>query len=90
LKLNHPTSKALAELIQNRINEQIILIESKIQGAPLKVLEGADMPAILAEIGYITNPADEKSLNDINFLSNVARVIRSGIDDFFEKVQQPN
>jgi len=48
------------------------------------------MPAILAEIGYITNPADEKSLNDINFLSNVARVIRSGIDDFFEKVQQPN
>ena len=84
------TSKALAELIQNRINEQIILIESKIQGAQLKVLEGADMPAILLEIGYITNPADEKSLNDINFLSNVARVIRSGIDDFFEKVQQPN
>jgi N-acetylmuramoyl-L-alanine amidase len=80
----------LAELIQNRINEQIILIESKIQGAQLKVLEGADMPAILVEIGYITNPADEKSLNDINFLSNVARVIRSGIDDFFEKVQQPN
>ena len=62
-------------MIQNRINEQIILIESKIQGAPLKVLEGADMPAILAEIGYITNPADEKSLNDINFLSNKGHVL---------------
>jgi N-acetylmuramoyl-L-alanine amidase len=89
-KKHQATSKSLAELIQNRINEQIIIIESKIQGAQLEVLEGADMPAILVEIGYITNPADEKLLNDMEFLSDVARVIRSSIDDFFEKVQQPN
>jgi N-acetylmuramoyl-L-alanine amidase len=89
-KRHQKTSKSLAELIQNRINEQIIIIESKIQGAQLEVLEGADMPAILVEIGYITNPSDEKLLGDIDFLSDVASVIRSSIDDFFEKVQQSN
>lgn len=89
-KSHQTTSKLLAQLIQTRINEQIIILESKIQGAPLEVLEGADMPAILVEIGYITNPADEKSLNDLEFLSDLAKVLRSGIDDFFEKVQQPN
>ena len=49
------------------------------------VLEGADTPAILIEIGYITNPKEEKSLNDINVLSDIAGKIKNGIDHFFEK-----
>ena len=48
-------------------------------------LEGADTPAILIEIGYITNPKEEKSLNDINVLSDISRKIKKGIDDFIEK-----
>jgi len=51
------------------------------------VLEGADMPAILIEIGYITNPVDEKSFQDIDVLTQIAREIRNGLDDFFEKIQ---
>ena len=81
------TSQVLAELLLNRISEQTIFIASEIQGAPFLVLEGADMPAILLEIGYITNPADEKSLCDISVLSNITKGIRNGIDDFFEKVR---
>jgi N-acetylmuramoyl-L-alanine amidase len=49
------------------------------------VLEGADTPAILIEIGYITNPAEEKSLNNIVSLTFLAQKIKKGIDDFFEK-----
>ncbi|GAH00395.1 unnamed protein product [marine sediment metagenome] len=45
------------------------------------------MPAILIEIGYISNPTEEKSLSDINVLSNIAKGIRSGIDDFFGPAQ---
>ena len=79
------SSKTLAKLLQNRIDEQTIFKKSEILGAPLKVLEGADMPAVCLEIGYITHPAEEKSLQDTSVLSNVAQVIRNGIDDFFEK-----
>lgn len=57
----------------------------EIMGAPLMVLEGADMPAVLIEIGYITNPVDEKSLNDIVSQTFLAQKIKKGIDEYFEK-----
>jgi N-acetylmuramoyl-L-alanine amidase len=79
------TSKVLAEILLNRMNEPA-QFKTEIQGVPLMVLEGADMPAVLIEVGYITNPADEKMLKDIDSLSDIAKKIKRGIDDFFEKV----
>jgi len=81
------SSKILANLLMNRITEQSLFKKGEILGAPLKVLEGADMPAVCLEIGYLTNPAEEKSLQDINVLSNIAQGVRNGIDDFFEKLR---
>ena len=81
------TSKILAKSLLNLINQQTIFKKSEILGAPLVVLEGADMPAVCLEIGYINNPAEEKSLQDICVLSNIVQGIRKGIDDFFEKVR---
>ncbi len=81
------TSSVLAKLIRNRIDQQLIFVSSNIQGAPLMVLEGADMPAVVIEIGYITNPSEEKSLRDINVLSKIAKGIHNAIDEFFAKVR---
>lgn len=81
-------SKVLAERILKSLKEKVgekVEYSADIQGAPLLVLEGADMPAILIEIGYITNPKEEKSLNDINVLTDIAEKIKKGIDDYFEK-----
>jgi len=81
-------SKVLAERILNSLKgKRVEKVEynAQIQGAPLLVLEGADMPAILIEIGYITNPKEEKSLNDIIVLTFLAQKIKKGIDDFFKK-----
>ncbi len=79
-------SKILAELIRDRIGKKT-QYKPDVQGAPLVVLEGADIPAILIEIGYITNPVDEISLHDIDVLSKIAKKVKNGIDDFFEKIQ---
>ena len=43
------------------------------------------MPAVVIEIGYITNPAQEKSLRDINVLSGIAKGTRNAVDDFYKK-----
>jgi N-acetylmuramoyl-L-alanine amidase len=40
------------------------------------------MPAVLLEIGYLTNPAQEKNLSDDDYLSDLAMEICRGIDDF--------
>ena len=81
------TSNALAKLIRRRINEQVIFVKSKVQGAPLMVLEVSDMPAVVIEIGYISNPSEEKSLRDINVLSKIAKGIHNAIDEFFRTVR---
>lgn len=78
------SSKVLAQIMQNNINSGLEFSKSKIQNADLMVLKGADMPAILIEIGYLTNPGDEKNLQSPEVLSDFARTICQGIDDYFQ------
>jgi len=81
-------SKVLAERILNSLKKKMgekAEYNAEIQGAPLMVLEGAGLPAILVEIGYISNPVEEKSLNDIIELTFLAQKIKTGIDEFFEE-----
>ena len=74
-------SRALAGTIDARL-KRITAIQSRIEGAPLAVLQGAAMPAILIEVGYLTNPAEEKKLRDHRFLMDFAAQIARGIEDF--------
>ena len=78
-------SRDLARLIQKSLQDQRKYLKCETQGAPLLVLSGADMPAILMEIGYLTNPAEEKALRDLDFLSDLAKGIANGIVVFFQK-----
>ena len=77
------TSEKLAGQIQSRLSRLWQPQEVNVQGIPLLVLQGADMPAVAIEIGNLTNAAAEKALGDPQFLSRVAEAIGSGIDDFF-------
>jgi N-acetylmuramoyl-L-alanine amidase len=77
------TSEKLAGRIQSRLSGLWPPREVKVQGMPLLVLQGADMPAVAIEIGNLANAAAEKALGDPRFLSRVAEAISSGIDDFF-------
>jgi N-acetylmuramoyl-L-alanine amidase len=81
------SSSILAKSIQTRINEAMKFSKCKVQSAPLMVLRGADMPAVLIEIGYLTNPAQEKVLNDPGEIVRLAAAISTGIDDFFSKFE---
>jgi N-acetylmuramoyl-L-alanine amidase len=74
-------SQALARTIAGYL-DNIGPVQCRIEGAPLAVLQGAAMPAVLIEIGHITNPAEEKKLRDHRFLLELAEQIRRGIEDF--------
>ena len=49
--------------------------------APLRVLVGANMPAILVEMGFLTNPADAELLGSSAFQGAVAEVLVSIISE---------
>ena len=41
------------------------------------------MPAVLLEMGFITNPEDEQSLNDDRGRRRLMRAVAGGIDRYF-------
>lgn len=81
-------SRILAGMIRSRLSTINSIENSRVQGAPLTVLQGAHMPAILIEVGYLTNPAEEKNLRSSRFLMNVATEISKGIGDFLSRTEQ--
>jgi N-acetylmuramoyl-L-alanine amidase len=78
-------SRILAGMISSRLSTMNTIKNIRIQGAPLAVLQGAHMPAILIEAGYLTNPAEEKNLRNNRFLADVAAEISRGIEDFLSR-----
>ena len=75
-------SRALAIKMQRAIEAMAYRPDCKVQSAPLAVLQGADMPAILIEIGHITHPATEKRLARSQGLDSLVNAIDQGIAQF--------
>ncbi len=53
-----------------------------VKQAPFYVLIGAEMPAILVEIAFISNPDDAKLLGDDEFIDKLAEQISDGINQY--------
>jgi N-acetylmuramoyl-L-alanine amidase len=52
--------------------------------APFVVLIGASMPSVLAEIGFLTNPADEALLRSEEHRQKIAEALYKGIASYIE------
>ncbi|MEN8247016.1 MAG: N-acetylmuramoyl-L-alanine amidase [Thermodesulfobacteriota bacterium] len=76
-------SKKLARLLKEKILEYDQEIKIDIQGMPLVVLEGADQPALLIEIGYLTNPADLRKLKNNSVLESYTNTISAALKAYF-------
>src|SRR6185436_9917527 len=57
-------SQSFATLIQSELNTELQLRDRGVKQAPFRVLMGATMPAVLVELGFLSNPEEEKKLQD--------------------------
>lgn len=78
-------SRLLAQALQKGLQALDEKQPCELHGAPLAVLQGADMPAVLIELGYLTNPVDEKALIDGEQLSAYAQMIALAVEEFLAK-----
>jgi len=56
-----------------------------VKPAPFWVLVGTQMPAILIEAGYLTNPIESKRLFDSKYQRELAKGIAKGVVNYFKK-----
>ena len=63
--------------------------KSQVQQAPFLVLKSPDVPSLLIETAYISNPAEEHALSDFSFQADLAAAIHDGIVDYFRANPPP-
>ena len=61
------------------------LHKNKVEQAGFAVLKAPDIPSILIETAFISNPQEEKKLNDEGYQERIAEAILEGIKDYFSK-----
>ncbi|EAH6516510.1 N-acetylmuramoyl-L-alanine amidase [Campylobacter coli] len=59
------------------------IVDGGVREAPFWVLVGAQMPAILIEIGYITHPSEGKRIENKSFQDTLVKGIADGVENYF-------
>jgi N-acetylmuramoyl-L-alanine amidase len=72
-------SSRVAEALQTHLDRALRRPSRGVKQAPFYVLGGAAMPAVLVEIGFISNPQEEQRLRDDGYRDRIARALAGGI-----------
>lgn len=75
----------LARLVLNEIGEINTLHKNEVEQAGFAVLKAPDIPSILVETAFISNPEEERRLNDDAYQDKLANAIVTGIKSYLAK-----
>jgi N-acetylmuramoyl-L-alanine amidase len=81
-------SAAFAGLIAQKMRASANVSTVSVQKAPMRGLTAANMPAVLIEMGYLSNPDEEKTLASAEFQSGVAQAITEAVIAFRDYLEQ--
>ena len=87
-------SKELASDIQDSLTHRLQLVSQNernrgVKKAPFIVLIGANMPSVLSEISFVSNPSDERLLRKTDQRQRIADGLYRGIASLSRKPRQP-
>lgn len=85
--LHLENSVNLATMIQSELVKTTKQVNREVRQAPLWVLKDVAMPAALVEIGYITNPDDERFMMSNAGQDKIARSIFKGFQNYKNKLE---
>ena len=77
----------LDQKFNSGLSKQISKLHLGVGQANFWVLNGAYMPSVLVEAGFLSNPAEEKLLSDKSFQKKMAQTIYEAIVSFSEKYE---
>ena len=76
-------SSTFANLLLGRLEQRTPLLQRSHRDAGFAVLLAPDVPAVLLEMGFITNPGDEAELSDPSRRNALMDAVAQAVDDYF-------
>tara|TARA_B100000401_G_scaffold421853_1_gene348415 strand:- start:103 stop:753 length:651 start_codon:yes stop_codon:yes gene_type:complete len=83
-------SNRAARGILTQLNRVGRVHKKKVQSAGFLVLKSLDIPSVLIEVAFISNPAEEMKLNDPTFRQSIAQAVYRGVLIFFDLKENSN
>jgi N-acetylmuramoyl-L-alanine amidase len=80
----------LASKIQSQYKDRISRLDRGVKQAGFWVLFTTAMPSVLTEIGFISNPSEEKYLNSIQGQDNLSSAIFRACRDYIKEIDSKN
>ncbi len=80
----------VADRVLGDLKEVGKLHKRKVESAAFMVLKSPDIPSILVETAYISNPVEERKLKSPEYQDRLASAIRDGLQSYFRAYQLDN
>jgi N-acetylmuramoyl-L-alanine amidase len=85
-------SRDFASLVQthlvSHLRKEYSVPSLGVKQAPFYVLIGAHMPAILAEISFISNEQESRLLNDLTYRQSIAEGLAAGVNRYIQSLAE--
>src|SRR5690554_1657917 len=82
-------SLGVGSSVLGRLGNVAKLHKPGVEQAAFAVLESPDIPSILVEAGFISNPREEKNLSSQQYRDRLAKAIFYGIEEYFQRTPPP-
>lgn len=80
-------SQRFASLVQEELNQALGLRNRGVRQAPFRVLMGAAMPAVLVELGFLSNPDEEAKLLSPAYQAQLADALVRAVSRFRSQLE---
>lgn len=76
-------SARMAQALVRDLDRDVKLLANPSRHASFMVLKAADIPSVLVEMGFMSNPDDEAALRRVEHRTRVAAAIKRSVDGYF-------
>jgi len=70
------------------LKRQVHVLRNTHRFAGFAVLKAPDVPSVLVEMGFLSNPTDERNLRSRTYRRRFASAMKKGIDTYFSRVEE--
>lgn len=77
-------SVRFAQILQRKLDPVFPRMDRGLRDAPVLILQNLNIPAVVLEIGFATNPNDRKKLQDESVQAAVAKAVAEGVRDYLQ------